>query len=112
MFLFEYCYDFCCAFFWFKVDLGFLQTGPIKYYVFGGLKLGFEAVALSPATRFFTPRKQDLCEMNSMEAKLKVDGKEIPLNEFTEKILQGIIVGAVGSLRGIKEDWKKLEVEI
>lgn len=47
-----------------------------------------------------------------MQAKLKVDGKEIPLNDFTDKILQGIISGAVGSLRGIKEDWKKLEIEI
>ena len=39
--------------------------------------------------------------------KLKVDGKEIPLNEFVEKILSGTITGAVGSLKGIKQDWKK-----
>jgi hypothetical protein len=44
--------------------------------------------------------------------KLKVDGKEIPLNEFVEKIMQGIIVGGVTSLRGIKEDWKKIEIEV
>ena len=44
--------------------------------------------------------------------KLKVDGKEIPLNEFVEKILSGTVVGAVTSLRGIKEDWKKIEIEI
>ncbi len=44
--------------------------------------------------------------------KLKVDGKEIPLNEFVEKILQGVVVGGVVSLRGIKEDWKKIEIEI
>ncbi|MGD0202557.1 MAG: hypothetical protein ABSC20_01455 [Candidatus Bathyarchaeia archaeon] len=47
-----------------------------------------------------------------MSLKLKVDGKEIPLNEFVEKILSGTITGAVASLRGIKEDWKKIEVEI
>jgi hypothetical protein len=47
-----------------------------------------------------------------MVLKLKVDGKEIPLNEFVEKILNGMIVGAVTSLRGIREDWKKIEVEI
>jgi hypothetical protein len=47
-----------------------------------------------------------------MSLKLKVDGKEIPLNEFVAKILQGTIVGAVTSLRGIKEDWKKIEIEI
>jgi hypothetical protein len=44
--------------------------------------------------------------------KLKVDGKEIPLNDFVEKILNGTITGAVTSLRGIKEDWKKIEIEI
>jgi hypothetical protein len=44
--------------------------------------------------------------------KLKIDGKEIPLNEFVEKIMQGIIVGGVTSLRGIKEDWKKIEIEV
>ena len=47
-----------------------------------------------------------------MSLKLKVDGREIPLNEFVEKILSGTIVGAVTPLRGTKEDWKKIEIEI
>ena len=47
-----------------------------------------------------------------MGMKLIVDGKEIPLNEFVEKILNGMIVGAVASLRGIREDWEKIEIEI
>ena len=47
-----------------------------------------------------------------MELKLVIDGKEVPLNEFVNKILTGTIVGGVTSLRGIKEDWKKIEVEI
>jgi len=47
-----------------------------------------------------------------MGMKLRVDGKEIPLNEFVEKILNGTVVGAVTSLKGIKENWKKIEVEI
>jgi len=47
-----------------------------------------------------------------LSLKLKVDGKEIPLNEFVEKILAGTITGGVGSLRGIREDWKKIEIEI
>ena len=47
-----------------------------------------------------------------LSLKLKVDGKEIPLNEFVEKILGGTIAGAVTSLRGIKEDWEKIEIEI
>ena len=47
-----------------------------------------------------------------MEMKLVIDGKDVPLNEFVNKILTGTIVGAVTSLRGIREDWKKIEVEI
>jgi hypothetical protein len=50
--------------------------------------------------------------VRSLGLKLKVDGKEIPLNDFVEKIMAGTITGAVTSLRGIKEDWKKIEVEI
>ncbi len=45
-----------------------------------------------------------------MAAKLLVDGKEIDLNEFVEKFLSGMVSGAVTSLRGVKQDWKKIEV--
>ena len=44
--------------------------------------------------------------------KLKIDGKEIPLNEFVEKFMSGSITGAINSLKGIKEDWKKIQIEI
>jgi hypothetical protein len=44
--------------------------------------------------------------------KLKVDGKEIPLNEFVEKFMRGSITGAMTSLKGIDENWKKIEIEI
>jgi hypothetical protein len=44
--------------------------------------------------------------------KLKVDGKEIPLSEFPEEILCGTIMGALGSLRGIKEDWQTIVIEL
>ena len=47
-----------------------------------------------------------------MGLKLKVDGEDIPLNEFVEKILNGTVVGAVTSLKGIKEDWKRIEISI
>jgi len=47
-----------------------------------------------------------------MGTRLVVDGKEIPLNEFVSKMLGGIMIGAVTSLRGIKEDWKRIEVEV
>jgi hypothetical protein len=53
-----------------------------------------------------------ILEVEYLELKLVIDGKEIPLNEFVNKILTGMMVGAVTSLRGVREDWKKFEVEI
>lgn len=47
-----------------------------------------------------------------MDVKLSVDGEQIDLNEFVTKILSGTIVGAVTSLRGIKKDWKQIEIKV
>jgi hypothetical protein len=47
-----------------------------------------------------------------LDVKLLVDDEEIALNEFVMKILSGMIVGAVTSLRGIKKDWKKIEIQV
>lgn len=47
-----------------------------------------------------------------MDVRLFVDGEEISLNEFVVKILGGTIVGAVSSLRGVKEGWKEIKIEI
>jgi hypothetical protein len=48
----------------------------------------------------------------TLDVKLLIDGEEIDLNEFVTKILGGTVVGAVTSLRGIKKDWKKIEIKI
>lgn len=47
-----------------------------------------------------------------METELLVDDEKIDLNEFVKKILAGTLVGAVTSLRGIKKDWKNIEIKI
>jgi hypothetical protein len=47
-----------------------------------------------------------------LRMKLVVDGEEIPLNDFVETILTGVMVGGVNALKGIKEDWKKIEIEV
>ncbi len=47
-----------------------------------------------------------------LDTKLLVDGEEIDLNEFVAKILGGTVVGAVTSLRGIKKDWKTIEIKV
>jgi hypothetical protein len=44
--------------------------------------------------------------------KLFVDGEEIELNEFVQKILTGTAIGAVTALRGVKKDWKQIEIKI
>ena len=50
--------------------------------------------------------------MRLLKAKLLVDGEEIRLNEFVEKILNGTLVGAVSSLHGIKENWKEIDIKL
>lgn len=47
-----------------------------------------------------------------MNIKLKVDNQEIDLNEFVEKILSGVVIGAVTSLRDVKKDWKMIEIHV
>jgi hypothetical protein len=47
-----------------------------------------------------------------LKMKLMVDGKEIPLNDFVESILTGMVAGGVNALKGIKENWKKIDIEI
>jgi len=47
-----------------------------------------------------------------LNIKLLVDGEEVDLNEFVVKILGGTVVGAVTSLRGVKEDWKQIEIRV
>ncbi len=47
-----------------------------------------------------------------MNVKVIVDGEEIMINEFVNKILAGVFVGAVTSLRDIKKDWKEIKIEI
>ena len=50
--------------------------------------------------------------MTLLNVKLLVDDEEIDLNEFVVKILSGTIVGAVTSLREVRKDWKKIDIEL
>lgn len=47
-----------------------------------------------------------------MDTRLTVDGEEVEMNEFVERILGGTLVGAVTSLRGIKKEWKEIRVTV
>jgi hypothetical protein len=47
-----------------------------------------------------------------LDVRLLVDGEEISLNKFVVKILGGTVVGAVSALRGVREDWREIKIEI
>jgi len=72
----------------------------------------FDETRFSRGKTFLSATQYRIVQVANLSLKLKVDGKEIPLNEFVGRMLSGTITGGVTSLKGIKEDWKKIEVEI
>lgn len=47
-----------------------------------------------------------------VELKIVVDKEEIEANEFVQTVIGKVIVGAVSALRGVKEDWERIEVTV
>jgi len=47
-----------------------------------------------------------------LRVQLYIDGKEIPLNDFVERMLGGTVAGAASSLHGVDDGWKSLEIRI
>jgi hypothetical protein len=47
-----------------------------------------------------------------MNVSLKVDGKAIDLNTFTQEIIGNAAVAMAESLRGVGHDWKGIEIRI
>ncbi len=45
-------------------------------------------------------------------AKLVVDGKQIPVNQFVQNVFIGIISGVLDSIHGVDEEWKVTELII
>ena len=41
-----------------------------------------------------------------------IDGRKVELNEFTQRFLANILMGAVSSLKGVKPGWKRLQIEL
>jgi hypothetical protein len=50
--------------------------------------------------------------VQTLDVKLIVDEKEIPINEFVTNILSGTIAGAVITLHGVNENWKNIEIKM
>lgn len=47
-----------------------------------------------------------------MDVEVKVDGEEIPLNEFVEEIVGNMVSSGVESLKGVDENWKNISINI
>ena len=45
-------------------------------------------------------------------ATLKVDGKTVPLSRFPQEALRGVVLGLLGSLKGVVEQPKNVEIQI
>lgn len=63
----------------------------------------------------FTVIKEELVpyvEVIVLDVVLHVDGEEIKLNKFVKRFFNGVIIGAVTSLRGIKADWKEIRIDV
>ncbi len=47
-----------------------------------------------------------------MAVRLRVDGKDIPMNEFVRTLFYNVISSMVLSLKGVKEDWEVIEIRL
>ena len=47
-----------------------------------------------------------------VQVQIVVDKKEIETNEFVQNVIGKAIAGAVSVLKGVDEDWKKIEVTV
>jgi hypothetical protein len=48
----------------------------------------------------------------NIELELIVDGKDITINKFVQKVIAGIVGGAVEPLAGVEKDWTDIELTI
>jgi hypothetical protein len=47
-----------------------------------------------------------------VEMEINVDEEEIETNEFVQNVIGRAIVGAVSALKGVKENWKEIEITV
>jgi hypothetical protein len=50
--------------------------------------------------------------MEDVNVILEIDGEDILLNDFVRKIIAGMITGSVGTLRGVRDDWKTINISL
>jgi hypothetical protein len=47
-----------------------------------------------------------------LKTELRVDGKEISLNPFTQEIIANVAAAMATSLRGVDQGWKEIEIRV
>jgi len=47
-----------------------------------------------------------------MKVELYVDDKRIPTNKFVQSILKDVNLAILSNLKGVDEDWKRVELRI
>lgn len=47
-----------------------------------------------------------------MKVEMMVDGKVIPLNDFTQEIVGNVAVAMAESLRGVGQDWREIKIKL
>ncbi len=50
--------------------------------------------------------------MEDVDIVLEIDGKKLPMNDFVRKILCGMITGSIGTLHGVGNDWKTININL
>ena len=48
----------------------------------------------------------------SMKVELLVDGRRIPMNNFVQSIFKNVILAMISTLKGVDENWEKIELRI
>lgn len=51
-------------------------------------------------------------EKLDVEMEIFVDGEEIEANEFVQNVMGRAIAGAVSALKGVKEDWTEIRINV
>ncbi|AGK62224.1 hypothetical protein Asulf_02272 [Archaeoglobus sulfaticallidus PM70-1] len=46
------------------------------------------------------------------DVKLSIDGKEIPMNPYVQKVFLRVILALVSTLKGVDDNWSHLEISI
>jgi hypothetical protein len=47
-----------------------------------------------------------------IDVKLMVDGKEIPMNPYVQKVFGAVIRSLISTLKGVDENWNHVEVQL